>query len=76
MITAPTVPTLSPAIAQDGIAVLSREEFIARWHSIVGEPPAIMLECRAAMIRLLVEASPIAAPVEAFGALTAAFVPH
>jgi hypothetical protein len=33
---------------------------VAAWRAIVGEPPAIMLESRSEMIRLLVDSTPAA----------------
>lgn len=42
----------------DVLVQLSISDFIAGWHAIVGEPPAIMLESRVEMIRLLVESTP------------------
>ncbi|UYW27331.1 hypothetical protein [Methylorubrum extorquens] len=41
----------------DVLADLPQAEFVARWRSLVGEPPAIMLESRSEMIRLLVDST-------------------
>lgn len=41
----------------DVLADMPQAEFVARWRSLVGEPPAIMLESRSEMIRLLVEST-------------------
>ena len=40
--------------------LLSTHEFVVRWCMLVGEPPAVMLEDRAEMVRLLVESTPVA----------------
>lgn len=58
-----TSPTAFLSVGRnDRLALLSRAEFVARWRSIVGEPPAIMLDCRREMIRLLVESASLASP--------------
>ena len=44
--------------ASDALGRLPAEEFVSRWRAIVGEPPAIMLESRSEMIRLLVDSTP------------------
>ncbi|MCJ2070018.1 hypothetical protein MKK75_14640 [Methylobacterium sp. J-030] len=36
------------------------EAFVAAWRTITGEPPAILLSLRAAMIALLVSSMPVA----------------
>ncbi|WP_246687760.1 hypothetical protein [Methylorubrum extorquens] len=41
----------------DVLADLPQADFVARWRSLVGEPPAIMLESRSEMIRLLVDST-------------------
>ncbi|AMB44236.1 MULTISPECIES: hypothetical protein [Methylobacteriaceae] len=41
----------------DVLVDLPQADFVARWRSLVGEPPAIMLESRSEMIRLLVEST-------------------
>ncbi|GJE69881.1 hypothetical protein [Methylorubrum podarium] len=46
------------APAQDALAHLPVTTFVAGWRALVGEPPAVMLENRSEMIRLLVESSP------------------
>ena len=45
------------------LTLISEAEFVVRWRSMVGEPPAAMLNCRADMIRLLVQSVPVARPV-------------
>ncbi len=45
-------------LASDALTQLSEAEFVSRWRSIVGEPPAIMLESRSEMIQVLVESAP------------------
>jgi len=45
------------ASARDALAHLPLATFVAGWRAIVGEPPAVMLENRSEMIRLLVESS-------------------
>ena len=37
------------------LTLLTDEEFSDRWRALVGEPPAIMLPDRTAMIQLLIE---------------------
>lgn len=46
-----------PAVP-DTLADLPEAEFVSHWRSIVGEPPAIMLESRSEMIQVLVESTP------------------
>jgi hypothetical protein len=45
------------------MADLPSAVFVERWRHITGEPPAIMLSSRTAMLALLVESTP-AAPFE------------
>lgn len=45
-------------LASDALTQLSEAEFVSHWRSIVGEPPAIMLESRSEMMQLLVESPP------------------
>lgn len=45
------LPFPSPA----DLSRLSNEEFTARWRALIGEPPSILLQDRAEMVRLLVE---------------------
>ena len=54
----PTEPVPQP---EDTLTQMSRSEFIAGWKALVGEPPAMMLEDRSEMIRVLLESTPIAA---------------
>lgn len=49
-----------PIPAIDTLAAMPAEAFIAAWRTITGEPPAIMLSSRAAMIALLVASMPVA----------------
>ena len=44
------------------MACIQLKDFIAAWRGLVGEPPAIMLDSRSEMIRLLVESIPVAPP--------------
>ncbi|GJE40418.1 hypothetical protein KHHGKMAE_4511 [Methylobacterium persicinum] len=58
------MPPNHPSASSVELALLTNDEFAARWTALVGEPPAIMLQDRAQMVRLLVEsmaaeASPI-----------------
>ncbi|PXW65876.1 hypothetical protein BY998_102203 [Methylobacterium sp. B4] len=46
-----------PAVL-DAFADLPEAEFVSHWRSIVGEPPAIMLENGSKLIQLLVESTP------------------
>ena len=46
----------------DAIDEISEQEFVEAWKAIVGEPPAVMLESRADMVKVLVESVPIAKP--------------
>lgn len=44
---------LPSAEALDQMSVI---DFVSVWHTIMGEPPAVMLESRAEIIRILTEA--------------------
>lgn len=46
--------------AADRLAALPVDTFIAAWRAITGEPPAILLNSRVAMIALLVTSIPVA----------------
>ena len=52
-----------PIPSGDTLAAMSAEAFVAAWRTLTGEPPAIMLSSRAAMIALLVASMP-AAPLQ------------
>lgn len=54
------MPNDARSPASDTLAHIPPGDFVARWRFLVGEPPAIMLESRSAMIRLLVESTPSA----------------
>lgn len=43
----------------DALADLSVGEFVRRWRLLTGEPPAILLGSRPAMLRVLVESMPV-----------------
>ena len=43
----------------DRLVYIPQAEFVAAWQALVGEPPAMMLEDRSEMIRVLVESVPI-----------------
>lgn len=43
----------------DAMADLSVGEFVRRWRLLTGEPPAILLSSRSAMLHLLVESMPV-----------------
>jgi hypothetical protein len=45
------------------VADLPTAVFVERWRLITGEPPAILLNSRTAMLALLVECTPVA-PLE------------
>ncbi|MCJ2086396.1 hypothetical protein MKK88_10380 [Methylobacterium sp. E-005] len=49
-----------PIPTSDTLAAMPAEAFVAAWRTLTGEPPAIMLSSRAAMIALLVSSLPIA----------------
>lgn len=53
-----TADYLIPPI--DTLAALPVDTFIAAWRAITGEPPAILLNSRIAMIALLVTSTPVA----------------
>lgn len=55
-----------PTSELDTVADLPINLFIKRWRQITGEPPAILLNSRSAMIALLVESVPVA-PIEVHG---------
>lgn len=40
----------------EALEQMSMADFVSAWHSLVGEPPAVMLESRAEMIGILAEA--------------------
>lgn len=42
--------------AAEALGRMSARDFVAAWRSLVGEPPAVILEDRAEMIRILAEA--------------------
>jgi|GEM_PF-2663987 len=48
-----------PIHSIDTLASMPAEAFVAAWRTITGEPPAIMLSSRAAMIALLVASMPV-----------------
>ena len=50
-----------PPVA-DTLTNLPLADFVAAWRRLVGEPPAVMLDSRSEMIRLLVESVPVAQP--------------
>ncbi|MCJ2079043.1 hypothetical protein MKK68_25985 [Methylobacterium sp. E-016] len=47
-------------LRSDALSDIGLSEFVTRWRWIVGEPPAVMLENRSEMIRILVQSMPIA----------------
>lgn len=49
------MPASRPLPSPTDLSLLSNEEFAARWRALVGEPPAILLQDRAEMVRLLLE---------------------
>jgi len=49
-----------PIPPKETLAAMPTDAFVAAWRTITGEPPAIMLSSRAAMIALLVSSVPIA----------------
>ncbi len=50
----------NPTPAPDTLADLPVEAFVMGWRTLTGEPPAILLGSRAAMIALLVACAPVA----------------
>lgn len=52
-------PTGSMPQSEDGLTQLSPSEFVAAWETLVGEPPAMMLDSQSEMIRVLVESTPV-----------------
>ena len=61
-IPARTLPGCSTSSA-GAVADLPTAVFVERWRLITGEPPAILLNSRTAMLALLVESTPVA-PLE------------
>jgi hypothetical protein len=61
-IPAQTLPGCSTSSA-GAVADLPTAVFVERWRLITGEPPAILLNSRTAMLALLVECTPVA-PLE------------
>ena len=58
-------PTTDPLHQNDDrLAHVPQPKFAAAWTALVGEPPALMLESRSEMIRLLVGSVPVAQPAE------------
>jgi len=49
-------------VEPDALDAMPEGEFVKGWKAIVGEPPAVMLDSRADMVRVLVESVPIATP--------------
>lgn len=60
MIDVPIVPAEPMSQSEDALTHMSQAAFVAAWQIFVGEPPAMMLDSRSAMIRLLVESTPAA----------------
>lgn len=60
MIDVPIVSAEPTSQSEDALTHMSQAAFVAAWEIFVGEPPAMMLESRSAMIRLLVESTPVA----------------
>jgi hypothetical protein len=54
------MPQHMEPLGSDTLAHISHADFTLAWCAIVGEPPALMLESRSEMIRLLVESIPVA----------------
>ena len=50
------------SVEPDTLEAMPQGEFVRGWKAIVGEPPAIMLDSRTDMVRVLVESVPIATP--------------
>ena len=50
------------SMEHDTLDAMPEGEFVKGWKAIVGEPPAIMLDSRTDMVRVLVESVPIATP--------------
>ena len=46
----------------DAIDTMEEGEFVKGWKAIVGEPPAIMLDSRTDMVKVLVQSVPVATP--------------
>ena len=51
-----------PIPSSDTLALMPADAFVAAWRTLTGEPPAIMLSSRAAMIALVVASIPVAPP--------------
>jgi hypothetical protein len=49
-----------PTPVTDTLASMPVHTFVAAWRTITGEPPAVMLTSRVAMIALLVASIPVA----------------
>lgn len=47
---------------EDRLAHIPGPLFVAAWETLVGEPPATMLDNRSEMIRLLVDCTPVMTP--------------
>lgn len=56
-----------PSRNKNALACLPHAEFVEGWRRIVGEPPAVMLDSRSEMIKLLLESVPIADPAQGPG---------
>lgn len=54
------MPYETDPLRPDTLAHISQADFAHAWCTIVGEPPALMLESRSEMIRLLVDSIPAA----------------
>jgi hypothetical protein len=53
-------PPNPTAVNPDPLDAMPEREFVKRWKAIVGEPPAIMLDSRSDMVKVLVESVPVA----------------
>lgn len=56
-------PADDPVSTVDTLATMPIADFVAAWRVITGEPPAIVLSSRSAMLALLVDSVP-AAPLQ------------
>ena len=54
-----TVPSEPASQSDDLLTHMPQAEFVAAWETLVGEPPAMMLDSRSEMIRVLVESMPV-----------------
>ena len=45
---------------EDRLNQISQTDFVTAWKALVGEPPALLLESRSEMIRILVDSIPMA----------------